>query len=150
IGKALFALAEIAGGIAAYFVTRHFLLNLVLLFTQQEVIEDPQDAIAHYLLVSAQSFSVSTQHFVALFLLSHGLIKMFIIVGLLRKRLWYYPTGMVVFGLFIVYQLYRYSFTHSVWLLLITLLDVLVLLLTWHEYGYLKSHPTNRVPQVGL
>ena len=45
---------------------------------------------------------------------------------------------MLVFGLFIIYQLYRYQFTHSLWLLLITLVDALVIALTWHEWKYLR------------
>lgn len=52
---------------------------------------------------------------------------------------------MAVFGLFIVYQVYRFSATHSLWLLLITAVDVLVICLSWHEYHYLKrSHASPR------
>ena len=47
--------------------------------------------------------------------------------------------GHVVFGLFIVYQLYRFTFTHSMWLVLVTAIDVIVIALTWHEYKYLRS-----------
>ena len=76
--------------------------------------------------------------FAAVYLLGHGVIKLWLIIGLLREKLWYYPTALVVFGLFIVYQLYRYSFTHSIWLLLITIVDLVVIGLTWHEYRYLR------------
>jgi uncharacterized membrane protein len=31
-------------------------------------------------------------------------------------------------------------YTHSVWLLLVTALDVAVIALTWHEYRYLRSN----------
>jgi len=40
-------------------------------------------------------------------------------------------------------QLYRYSYTHSIWLLLVTVLDLIVIGLTWHEYKYLKAE---RIP----
>jgi uncharacterized membrane protein len=80
---------------------------------------------------------IGTQVFVALYLLSHGSIKLWLIIALLREKLWYYPTAIVIFGLFIVYQLYRFSFTHSVWLLLVTAVDIIVIALTWHEYKYL-------------
>ncbi len=106
--------------------------------TRHELAEDRRDVIANYLLHAAQSFSVSTQHFTAIYLLSHGIIKVWLIVGLLRKRLWYYPAAILIFGLFIVYQLYRFSFTHSMLLLLITALDLLVIILTWQESNYLR------------
>lgn len=137
--KAVFALAEIATGIFAYFVTRQFLLDLVHAITQTEFTEDPRDFVANYLLHAAQGLSVSSQHFTAFYLLSHGVIKLWLIIGLWRKRLGYYPTAIAVFGLFIFYQVYRYGFTHSLLLLLITILDVVVIGLTWFEYQHLKS-----------
>jgi uncharacterized membrane protein len=138
--KGFFALLEVAGGIAAYFVTQNFLLNLVTAITQNELRQDPDDLVANFLLQTAQGFSISTQRFTALYLLSHGATKLFVIVGLLRRKLWYYPLAIVLFGLFVAYQLYRFSFTHSVWLLVITLLDLLVIVLTWHEYNFMRKH----------
>ncbi len=137
--KGIFALLEILGGIVAYFITQQFLLNLVLAVTQEELTEDPHDVVAQYLIQSAQDFSISSQHFTTFYLLSHGIIKTFLIAGLLRERLWYYPVAIIVFVLFIVYQLYRFNFTHSVWLLMITLLDIIVIWLTLHEYTYLRQ-----------
>jgi len=136
--KGLFAALEIIGGIFAYFVSQQFLLSVVSLITQDELAEEPRDFIANYLVHTAQNLSISTQHFTAFYLLSHGVIKLFVIIGLLRQQLWYYPAALVVFGLFIVYQLYRFSFTHSPWLLILTVLDIIVMWLTWHEYKHLR------------
>lgn len=137
--KGIFAVSEIISGIVAFFVTKQFLLQLTNWVTKDEFAEDPRDFIANYLLHSVQYLSISAQHFAALYLLGHGIIKLWLIAGLFRKKLWYYPTAMLVFGLFIPYQLYRYSFTHSAWLLLITLLDMVVIWLTWHEYKIMKK-----------
>jgi uncharacterized membrane protein len=136
--KAVFALLEIAGGVLAYFISREFLVGVITAITQDELIEDPNDFIANQLLHLAQQFSISTQYFTAFYLLSHGVIKLFLIAGLLRERLWYYPLAMIVFAFFITYQLYRFSFTHSVWLLVITILDMVVIWLTSREYKYLR------------
>ncbi|MDE2462427.1 MAG: DUF2127 domain-containing protein, partial [Alphaproteobacteria bacterium] len=137
--KGGFALTEILGGVAAYLLTQKFLVGLANTITEGELREDPHDLVANYLLHGAQTFSVSAQHFAAVYLFGHGLIKLWLIVGLLRRRLWYYPTAMIVFGLFIVYQLYRFYFTHSVLLVLVTIVDVIVMVLTWHEYRYLEG-----------
>ncbi|MDE2181530.1 MAG: DUF2127 domain-containing protein [Alphaproteobacteria bacterium] len=136
--KGLFALTEVAGGIAAFFATHQFLLAVAARITQGELAEDPHDVIANALLQAAQRLSLGTQHFLAVYLLGHGLIKLWVIAGLLRERLWYYPVSLVVFGLFIAYQLDRYAGTHSPWLLVVTALDLVVIALTWHEYRYLK------------
>ncbi len=136
--KGAFALAEIAASIFAYYVTRQFLLDLVHAITRTELTEDPRDFVANYLLHAAQGLSMSSQHFTAFYLLSHGVIKLWLIIGLWQKKLGYYPAAISVFGLFILYQVYRYSFTHSLSLLLITALDVLVIGLTWFEYQHLQ------------
>jgi uncharacterized membrane protein len=135
--KAALAVVETIGGIAAVFVTRQGLLHAVAAFTRAELAEDPHDWIATQLWRWAWHWSVGRQEFVALYLFAHGVVKLTLIAGLLRHRLHYYPAAIVVFGLFIAYQLYRYGHTHSVWLLLITLIDGAVIALTWHEYRFL-------------
>ena len=144
--KGAFALFEIIGGICTYVIPQAFIRGIIATLTQRELAEDPRDFVANYLLHAAQHLSVGAQHFAALYLLSHGAIKLWLIVGLLRERLWYYPTALAIFGIFIVYQVYSFSFTHSAFLLLITAIDVVVIALTWHEYGYLRSHLQQRRP----
>ena len=138
--KGAFALLEIAGGFLAWFIPKQFVVGLVALLTQKELAKDPHDLVANYLLHAAANISVGTQLFAAIYLVSHGAIKLWLIIGLLRERLWYYPTALVVFGLFIAYQLYRFSFTLSPFLLFLTAVDIVVIVLTWHEYQYLKRH----------
>ena len=139
--KGVFAVLEIAAGITAYFVSQQLLLGAVQWVTKEEFAEDPRDRVANFLLHSVQHLSIGTQNFAAIYLLGHGIVKLWLIVGLLRQKLWYYPVAIVVFVLFIVYQLYRYTFTHSLLLVLITILDVIVIALTWHEYRYLRGVP---------
>ena len=58
------------------------------------------------------------------------MVKVVLVWALLRRYLWAYPIGIAAFSLFLVYQLYRYSHTHSTWLLVLSLLDVAVVVLT--------------------
>lgn len=139
ICKGIFALFEIFGSIGTYLISEKWILCFVQHFTQAELAENPRNFIANHLLQWAQNFSISSKHFAALYLLSHGMIKLWLVVGLWRNKIWYYPTALVFFGLFIMYQLYRFTFTHSILLILITILDVIIILLTWHEYRYLSK-----------
>ena len=117
--KGAFAVAETVTGIGVYFVTQQFVFKLVEHLTREELLEDPRDWVATYLFQSVPHFSVSTRNFTAFYLLTHGIIKLWLIIGLLRAKLSYYPVAIAVFGLFIVYQLYRFSATQSLWLLVI-------------------------------
>ncbi|AAM85094.1 DUF2127 domain-containing protein [Yersinia pestis] len=136
--KASLAMMEIIAGVLTYFVTPQFLLNTLHRITQVSFIESRGDIIANYLLHAAQHLSISSLHFAASYLFIHGAIKLWIIIGLWRKKLGYYPVAVAVFSLFIVYQLYRYTFTHSLLLILITILDVFVIALTLLEYRRLR------------
>jgi uncharacterized membrane protein len=39
-----------------------------------------------------------------------------------------------------VYQLYRFSYTHGVGLIALTVFDILVMGLVWHEYSLMRRH----------
>lgn len=70
--------------------------------------------------------------------------KLLLVAGLLREKLWAYPASLAVLGLFIVYQLYRYSYTHGVGLIVLSLFDVMVIVLVWHEYRLVRRHLPTR------
>ena len=137
--KALFAAGEIVAAIGVYVVPLDTVADFVGVITSAELAKHPHDLVAAHLADWAQNLSVATKHFVAFYLLSHGVVKLWVIIGLMRERLWYYPVALVLFTFFIVYQLHRYTFTHSVSLLLLTVLDLVVIALTWHEYQYLRG-----------
>ena len=92
----------------------------------------------------AQDFSVATQHFYAFYLLSHGVVKLLLVAGLLRDKLWAYPASPVAMTLFIAYQLYRYSYTHGIGLLALTVFDLVVIWLVWHEWRARARHLSSR------
>jgi len=132
--KGAHSVIEIAGALALYLVTTGTIVNLVKLATQEELIEDPNDYIASHFLAMAQHFSVASKSFYAFYLLSHGAIKLLLVIGLLRNQVWSYPASLVAMAAFIVYQLYRFSYTHSPGLIALTLFDLVVIALIWHEW----------------
>jgi uncharacterized membrane protein len=140
--KGAHALVECFGGLALYLVSTDTIAAWVNTMTQEELNENPNDFIATYLSNLVQDFSVSNKQFYAFYLLSHGLIKILLVIGLLRNKMWSYPASLAVLGLFIVYQLYRFSYTHSFGLILLTIFDLFVMALVWHEYLVRRRLPT--------
>ncbi len=132
--KGLHAVFEIIGGIALLLASPAFILHVIATVTQAEMAEDPNDFVASTLLSAAQKISVSSEHFAALYLLSHGAVKVVLVAGLLRDQRWAYPAALAVFGAFIVYQVYRFTLTHSLGLVVLTIFDLVVMWLIWREY----------------
>ncbi|MDE2038253.1 MAG: DUF2127 domain-containing protein [Patescibacteria group bacterium] len=137
--KGLHAASELVGGVALLFVSPSLVLRLATALTADELAEDPNDPFSNYLMHAAKQFSVPFQHIAALYLVSHGLVVGFLVAGLLAKKLWAYPASVAVLMAFIAYQGYQYALHPSWWLAAVTVLDAAVVLLTLHEYRYIKS-----------
>ena len=133
--KGLDGLLETIGGFVLLFVRPASIDRFVRWATQHELSQDPHDALARHLLRSTQHLTRGTTLFAALYLLSHGLAKVVLVVAVLRNRTWAYPGLIVLLLLFIVYQLYRLVFVRvTIGLTLLTLFDGFVVWLTWREY----------------
>jgi uncharacterized membrane protein len=132
--KGLDGLLEVIGGIVLLFVAPATLQAWARSLTAHELAEDPRDFIARHVLHSASQLSHGTVLFGALYLLSHGIAKIVLVIAVLRGQLWAYPWLMALLVVFIVYQVYRLSYRVTLGLLLLTLFDVFVLVLTALEY----------------
>ncbi len=137
--KGLDGVFEIVGGLLLFFVKPATISRVVIALTQHELSEDRNDVIASYLVRVANDFSASSQVFAGVYLLSHGVIKVFLVESLLGGRLLAYPTAIVFFTLFIIYQMYRLH--PSIEMIALSILDVIVIVLTWLEYRRLKARP---------
>ena len=142
--KGLHALFEILGGTLLYVIHPDTIQKFVSRLTQNELLEDRRDLIASTLQRAAEHLSIGAKTFAAFYLLSHGVIKLLLVIELLRNRLWAYPASLAMFGVFIVYQLYRYSHTHSIVLIILTVFDLLVMWLIWREYRIVRRQ--NQAP----
>lgn len=142
--KGAHALIECVGGILLALVSTRTITDFVGQATQYELSEDGSDLIATRLLDWAQGFSIETQHFYAYYLLSHGVVKLLLVIGLLREKLWAYPASLIILGLFIAYQVYRFTFTHSPALIALSIFDIFVMGLVWHEYRLVRHHLPTR------
>lgn len=137
--KGIDSLLEIIGGFLLLYLNPNRIGRLVTLLTWHELSEDPKDLVANALVQFSHSFSVSTQIFGVFYLISHGVIKCVLVFLLCRKKLWAYPLTIVSLFLFIAYQIYRYTIHASVSLLLLTIFDIVMIVLTFIEYRKIKS-----------
>ncbi len=142
--KGLVALLEIIGGVLALFIPVSYITDFVVHFAQAELIEDPNDFIAAHLFQYAQQFSVTSGTFIAFYLLSRGLIKMLLVVGLLKNQLWAYPSSLIVLGLFIIYQIYQIAIVFSAFLVGLTIFDFFVMWFIWREWEVVRFEAEQR------
>ncbi len=138
IAKGINGALEIIGGLLLFLVSPDRISAVTRVLTQHELRGDSKNLVATYLLNSTHSLTKGLTMFIAAYLLWHGMVKAGLVTGLLLKRRWAYPAAIVAFFLFVVYQLYRYTHTHSPVLLVLSIVDVFVIILTWIEYKRLN------------
>ena len=136
--KGFDAILEVIGGFILLLASNLVLNNFVTSLTQHELVEDPHDMIALLLRQSVANISLDTHIFGGAYLIIHGLTKLWLVIGLLRRKPWAYPATIVFLCIFIAYQLYRVSYQYSLGLVLLTFFDLAFVLLIWREYRLLK------------
>jgi uncharacterized membrane protein len=137
--KAVDGIIEAVAGAFIYFAN-YTIVNAVLFSVfHGEIAESPRDLIWCYLINEWHHFLLSSHAFWGLLFIVHGVTKLALSVALLKNRLWAYPTAAVVFTLFVGYEIYSVLNRPSLFLLLITIFDAIVVGLILHEYRHRKK-----------
>ena len=148
--KGFDGLLEFLGGAIIFFMKPSQMNDLVRKICEHLLARAPHSAVALQVFNASQNMTDSSTKFAALYLLSHGLVKALLVICLWMNKLWAYPLTIAVFGAFAVYQVFRFTHTHSWALLVLTVFDVLIILLTWNEYRHQREKRQNSVPSEAL
>lgn len=134
VGKGIDGLLELVGGVLLLAVAPGQLARLVRVLTAEERAEDPHDLLANLLLHGVAQLGAGTTTMLAAYVLFHGVVKVAIVVALLRGSRRVYPWAIGALGLFLVLQLYSLAVSPSVGVVVLTVLDAVIILLTWREW----------------
>jgi uncharacterized membrane protein len=143
--KSVDALLQLVGGLLILIIPLQAVVDFVNYVTVDELAENPGNFIMSSLLSWSQHLSMDVKLFAAWYLLSHGIVKGILLLALIKEYLWAYPVSIVVFGAFFIYQVYLLIFkTHSVFLLALTLFNILFIWLIYHEYRLRQAFAARR------
>ncbi|VVB79384.1 Uncharacterised protein [uncultured archaeon] len=132
--KFLFALSEFIAGIVIFAIGRNNLVNFVISVAQRELLEDGNGSIAGYIVNLAQNFSIKAEIFIALYLIIHGIVKIILLYGVWNRKKIAYPVSILVFSLFLIYQIRLYLTNFSSWLLVLSVIDLAYVALLIFEF----------------
>ncbi|MCP4386294.1 MAG: DUF2127 domain-containing protein [Hyphomicrobiales bacterium] len=132
--KAVHAVIFLLAGLALQLASSDEILRLARAVTRHALERDPDNHVANLLLHLAQSFSIDRQDTAVIYLLSHGVVELFLVVAIWRKRPWAYPLFMAALALLVAYQCYELILGFSWLLAWLTVFDTTVIWLIWHEY----------------
>ena len=143
--KALNGVWQTFFGIFVLHSNKEVFNRLIYFLGRRELSIDPNDKLMNFLLTFANNISNNTKIFIALYILFHGLLNLFVVIQLYRNRLWAYIFSIWIIYFLMLYQIYRAVVHHSLFLALITIFDGLFIILVWHEYKRKKILLTNKI-----
>ncbi len=134
--KSLTGLIETTSGLLLLFVQSAILRSFLIRVSRGEFSKDPTDFFFDYSYRYIQHLTVETRIFAGFYILAHGLINLCLVWGLWKQKLQAYLIAIGVLLSFIVYQIYRIAMNHSLFLEILTALDILFVITIIHEYNY--------------
>jgi uncharacterized membrane protein len=134
---------ELVGGLLLVFLSPAAINRVMFFFVEGELKEDPTDLVANLLLHTTRS-AIEAKVPASVFLIVHGIVKLVLVGGLATNRLWSYPAAILVFAGLTMYQLYQLNQQYSLFLEIVTILDVIVILLVIAEYRYMRIAKTHK------
>lgn len=137
--KGLDGLVELIGGVLLLSLSPGSLTSAAHRLTARELLEDPHDIMANLLLTGAHQLSTQGTFVIALFLLIHGVVKVAIVVSLIMGATRIYPWAIGALGILAIVQIVDFVVKPSIGVTLLTLLDFVVIALTWREWRQHRS-----------
>lgn len=138
--KGLFAFSETLAGLMLVYFTPSRVRDLVNLFLTSDFGQQYMHFWHEYIIDFGLNYTIGTQLFAIFYLISHGVAKFIVVVLLWQERIWAYPLSIAMLCGFIAYQMARWTHTHSVLLMGLTIFDVVMIALTLLEmYNILKG-----------
>ncbi|MGH7241543.1 MAG: DUF2127 domain-containing protein [Candidatus Saccharimonadales bacterium] len=135
---------EFLGGLLVLFVSPTTLHNFIAFITHRELVEDPHDKISNVLIHATNHYAAGGRTFLVIYLWIHAAIKLIAVFGILKNWLWAYPFSLISLGILMLYQAYTIFFVKaSMGMILLTIFDMLILWLIWHEYGKIRQKPAD-------
>ena len=134
--KAFDGLWQIVVGLTLWLVSKQTLSNIFFHLAKGELIEDPKDRFVAFIIHIFSHVSSANKTFAGSYLFAHGALNLFLVIALYKEKLWAYWVSIVFSSLFIAYELFRFSYTHGLGLLVLSAFDCFFIFLTYHEYNH--------------
>ncbi len=138
--RILYGCLRIVLGLALLHAIGQPLIEIVTAVMQHEILAKSPDfifiLISHFL--TEHQFSVT--YFLSFYFIFWGTLDIFLSFHMLKDNIWAFPVSLVLIGLFIVYSIFRFTYTHSLVLLGVIAMDMVILGLIYKEYQRIRAY----------
>ncbi|NMH99534.1 DUF2127 domain-containing protein [Pseudonocardia acidicola] len=147
--KGIDGAAELVGAVALLLISGATVQRLINAVISRDLLGPPDGSLTRHFVAGTAEFASGHRTFAVLYLGLHGLIKLALVWALLRKVMPAYPVAVVVLGVFVAYEIYRATQTHSVLLPFLAAIDIAIIVLIIREYRLLRRERAEAVGRSG-
>lgn len=101
---------------------------------KHELVEDQSDLLVRITGSFFGHFHFTVTYFTIAYLVFWGVVDIILSASLLKRKLWAFPVSICLIGIFVLYEIYRFSHTHSLVLLGLIFFDIFLIWLIAKEY----------------
>ena len=139
LAKGLLGLSQLLGGILLWLVPASNISKWVAGLARLELVEDPNDPMAQFVLRLATSTPITNENFYLIYLLIHGVLNLGLVLALVAGFKWAYPLSIAALVGFVLYQGYKITLGAGVVMIILSTIDIIVIWLIWREWQTLKG-----------
>ena len=127
-------LLEIFSSLILFVVNAPFIIKIMEFIFREELAEDSKDFLVQLMLNYANNLSIDTKFFLAIYFLVYGLINFSLAYVLLTKKVKHYFFVEIVLIILVIYQMYKFLYSHSLILLFFMLIDTFIIILVFRDH----------------
>jgi len=131
---------ELIGGVLVLALSPNAINGITRFLTQSALENNPHNLVASHIAKAGHHLASGHNLFAAAFLLTHGLVKVVLVVCLLLNKMWAYPWALGALGLFLIYQVYQLITAATFGMAFLTVLDVIIIGLVYREWQQQLRH----------
>jgi len=138
--KGIDGIIEFFGGLIFITLKKQSILNIVSSILHYKLFNIPNATLFKWVNEFSHIFTTDFRIFVSIVLICNGFIKVLISVSLLMKKLVAFPLAVGFLILLLIYQIIQIFYSPSYLLIILTGFDIIVIILIWKEYLFLKKN----------
>ncbi len=135
--RIIYGFMRIGIGILLIHLVGSSTLDVVTKLARKELLEDPNDAVLAFITLVSHHAAIIT-FFVPMYLMFWGTVDIFLSANILREKLWAFPISIYLSIIFVLYEIVRFTHTHSTMLIVLICVDIVFIVLIWREYQKLS------------
>jgi uncharacterized membrane protein len=138
--KGAISVAEVIVGTLVMFIPVSVIMWMANYIVENIFAGNTENFFAAEIISNAEALAGIGTLIIGAYLIARGGIKLGLIIGLLKNKLWAYPWSLIVIGLLVVFQVFELIKTLHLGIIFVTIFDLVVMYLIWREWNIVKRH----------